>query len=101
MAPLIEDDGFITVHPPIEGTYYYGGKLYNVDIDSRDRRHGGAFDRGMADSYYRRGRFPHLYTGATCTSELIDEPQISEDEIDAYNAGFSYNENVEQEYKDW
>ena len=38
MTPIIEDDGFVTVHPPIEGTYYYGGQLYNVDINSRDLR---------------------------------------------------------------
>ena len=101
MAPLIEDDGFITVYPQIEGTYYYDGQLYNVDINSRDRRHGGPFDRGMADSYYRRGRFPHFYSGATCMSELFDEEQMSEAELSAYHAGFSYNENVEQEYKDW
>jgi len=101
MTPIIEDDGFVTVHPPIEGTYYYGGQLYNVDINSRDRRHGGPFDRGMADSYYRRGRFPHFYVGATGTSELLEEEQMSEAELNAYHAGFSYNENVEQDYKEW
>ena len=100
MSPVIEDDGFVTVHPLVEGTYYYGGQLYNVDINSRDRRHGGPFDRGMSDSYYQRGRFPHMYVGATGMSELLDEEQMSEAELNAYYAGFSYNENVEQDFKE-
>tara|TARA_Y100000033_G_scaffold39179_1_gene38629 strand:+ start:377 stop:706 length:330 start_codon:yes stop_codon:yes gene_type:complete len=101
MSPIIEDDGFITVHPPIEGTYYYGGKLYDTNIGSRDMRHGGPFDRGMADSYYRSGRDPHFYVGNTGTSDRVDEAQMSEEEIDAYHAGFSYNQNVEQDFKEW
>ena len=27
-----------------------------------DKRHGGPYDRGGADSYYRRGCRPHYYT---------------------------------------
>ena len=30
-----------------------------------DRRHGGPYDRGSADSYYNRPRRPHYYKGDT------------------------------------
>jgi hypothetical protein len=55
----------------------------------------------MADSYYRSGRDPHFYVGNTGTSDRVNEAQMSEEEIDAYNAGYSYNQNVEQDFKEW
>lgn len=63
-----------------------------------DSRHGGAFDRGAADSYYGRMRIPHYYKGGTATSELVEE--LTVDEVEAYNAGYDYNEQFGDK-KDW
>lgn len=61
----------------------YNGKQY-------DSRHGGCFDRGSADSYYGRVRNPHYYIGATGTSERVED--LTTEELEAYNAGYDYNE---------
>lgn len=53
-----------------------------------DERHGGPYDRGGADYYYRRGYKPHYYVGGTMTSQHVPQSQMTEDEIDAYRAGF-------------
>jgi hypothetical protein len=57
-----------------------------------DKRHGGPFDRGGADSYYRRGENPHYYKGGTSTSERVEEKDMTKEEIDAYLAGYNENE---------
>jgi hypothetical protein len=62
-------------------------------------RHGSAFDRGAADSYYSRGPDPHYYVGATYMSERIScEP--STPEYQDYMAGYDYNEQF-GDRKDW
>jgi hypothetical protein len=63
-----------------------------------DERHGGPYDRGSADSYYRRGRNPHYYVGGTGTSEKIVDLTISD--LDAYNAGYNDNEES-RNFKDY
>jgi hypothetical protein len=56
-----------------------------------DDRHGGAFDRGAADSYYRRGINPHYYAGPTAhTPEILLTP--SDPLYLDYMAGWNYNE---------
>jgi hypothetical protein len=69
-----------TMNDPIE----FNGKIY-------DQRHGGAFDRGAADSYYGRARRPHYFTGATYSSQeiLLEEGAPAYDE---YMAGYDFNE---------
>jgi hypothetical protein len=57
-----------------------------------DTRHGGAFDRGSADSWYSRGRNPHMYVGGTSTSPLVEQADMKATEIAAYNAGYDWNE---------
>ena len=57
-----------------------------------DQRHGGPFDRGSADSYYGRPRIPHLYAGATGTSPRIEQACMTNEEIQAYLAGYQWNE---------
>lgn len=59
-----------------------------------DQRHGGAWDRGSADSYYRRAPRPHYFVGGTYMSEEITEDQMTEAEIAAYWAGYEYNEKM-------
>jgi len=65
-----------------------------------DQRHGGAFDRGSADSYYGRGRSPHMYEGGTGTSPRIEQSEMTASEIQAYLAGYQYNEQFGDK-KDW
>lgn len=65
-----------------------------------DRRHGGPYDRGSADSYYRRDRKPHYYQGNTGTSPLIEEKDMTPQQIAEYNQGFDDNE-ADRNYKDW
>ena len=57
-----------------------------------DQRHGGPFDRGSADSYYGRGRSPHYYEGGTGTSNRVDQLEMTAQEIQAYLAGYQWNE---------
>lgn len=65
-----------------------------------DKRHGGPYDRGSADSYYRRGFKPHFYTGATYQSDRVELADMTPVEIVAYTKG--YNENEEAgNFKDW
>jgi len=69
----------------------YKGKVY-------DERHGGAFDRGSADSYYDRPRSPHYYVGGTGNSDRIED--LTPEELEAYHAGYDYNEQYGDK-KDW
>ena len=64
-------------------------------VESRknyDQRHGGAFDRGSADSYYGRVRDPHFYVEGTSTSPRIAESEMTPAEVQAYLAGYQWNE---------
>ncbi len=70
------------------------------DRDKFDTRHGGPFDRGSADSYYRRGRQPHYYTGGTGMSDRIEQADMTEQQIADYQAGFDWNEQF-GDTKDW
>ncbi len=66
-----------------------------LTLESReqyDQRHGGCFDRGSADSYYGRGRRPHFFTDATYQSMEITEQFMTKAQIEAYHAGYDYNE---------
>lgn len=65
-----------------------------------DKRHGGAYDRGSADAYYRRPYRPHMFVGATYQSEEITEDHMSKEDVAAYAAG--YDEQMDSgEFKDW
>lgn len=57
-----------------------------------DKRHGGPWDRGSADSYYGRTFSPHYFVGDTHQSERISLVGMTAEEITAYTAGFNYNE---------
>ena len=57
-----------------------------------DTRHGGAWDRGTADSYYSRACIPHMYTGKTGASPRIEMSNMTAEDITAYSAGYSWNE---------
>jgi len=55
------------------------------------QRHGGPYDRGGADSYYRRNFDPHYFVGATYSTPRRDCEPGSYD-WEAYAAGYSDNE---------
>ena len=61
----------------------WNGKTY-------DSEHGSFFDRGAADSYYGRGREPHRGgVGGTSGPRIA---AVTAEEVEAYNAGYDYNE---------
>lgn len=60
---------------------YHKGKKY-------DARHGGPFDRGSADAYYGRPEDPHYYVGGTGMSQRVDYFDMTDEDIEAYNAGY-------------
>ena len=61
-----------------------------------DERHGGPYDRGSADAYYRRDFDPHYYEGATRQSPRI-EIEEGTPEYAAYREGYLQQE----DFKDW
>jgi hypothetical protein len=69
----------------------------HIEIDAR---HGGPYDRGRADSYYRRGYNPHYYQGATGSSPRVTLKDMTADEIVAYTAGYNDNED-DGDHKEW
>ena len=63
-------------------------------------RHGGALDRGEADSWYERPVDPHYYAGATGASEKIMITDTESEAYDAYMAGYIWNDELHA-HKDW
>ena len=74
---ILEEDQFCRIE--------FEGKEY-------DSRHGGAFDRGSADSWYSRGINPHMFLGGSYDSVEIGARDMTEEQVDAYLAGYRYNE---------
>ena len=64
-----------------------------------DERHGGPYDRGGADSYYRRSFRPHYFDGNTYSTD-IRYPEKDSPEWKAYEAGYKDNDKA-QNFKDW
>lgn len=58
-------------------------------------RHGSLYDRGSADSYYRRAKDPHWYPEGTYNGTRITD--LTEEEVKEYMLG--YDENTE--FKNW
>ena len=56
------------------------------------QRHGGPYDRGSCDSYYRRGFNPHYYVNDSYNSTRLDLVDMSANEIAAYTAGYCDSE---------
>jgi hypothetical protein len=60
--------------------------------------HGSLYDRGSADSWYRRGRNPHWYPEGTYNGDKVTD--LTEAEIAEYNAGYDENE-ANGDHKEW
>lgn len=71
-----------------------------MDTENIDKRHGGPYDRGSADSYYRRRRKPHYFKGGSYQSDEIPERLMSKQQIAEYNLGFDENEAFGN-FKEW
>ena len=69
-------------------------------LTKHDKRHGGPYDRGGADSYYGRGHKPHYFVGNTHQGTQIPEDKMTDDEIRDDTAGYNDNE-AAGEFKDW
>ena len=54
-----------------------------------NKRHGGPYDRGSADAYYRRKFSPHYYKGATYSSILVLDGDMTTEELMEYEAGWN------------
>jgi hypothetical protein len=53
-------------------------------------RHGSLYDRGSADSYYGRERYPHWYPNGTYNGDCV--LGVTEEEIAEYMEGYDWNE---------
>ena len=65
-----------------------------------DDRHGGPYDRGRADSYYRRPFDPHYFLGNTYSTPMVPKEKMTSEEVAAYTAGYNDNE-AAGDFKDW
>ena len=74
--------------------------MITVNGNTYNARHGGPFDRGIADSYYHRPFNPHYFTGESFNSTMIELVDMSAKEIVDYTAGYNYNEE-HGDKKDW
>lgn len=54
--------------------------------------HGSPWDRGAADSYYRRPRDPHKGGVGGDTGARVALEELSEQEIYEYHAGYDWND---------
>jgi len=63
-----------------------------------DRSYGSPYDRGRADSWYRRGRNPHYYPNGTHRPPRIME--LTTEQIAEYRAGYASGE-ADGDHKEW
>jgi len=67
-------------------------------IDPKYTRHGGAYDRGSADSWYSRGRNPHYFKEGSYQSDKVTD--LTPEELAAYYQGYDDNEDSGG-HKEW
>jgi hypothetical protein len=65
-----------------------------------DESHGSPYDRGNADSYYRRMPDPHFWAHGSYHGTRTEECNMTLYQIEAYNAGYQTNED-DGNYKDY
>ena len=63
---------------------------YTVHGKTYEQKHGNAFDRGSADSYYGRPRHPHKGGVGGGSGPRVEE--LTDAELEAYHAGYDWNE---------
>ena len=65
-------------------------KLYEHNGKEYQQYHGSPFDRGSADNYYQRPRNPHK--GGVGGNSGAHTTALTLDELEAYHAGYDWNE---------
>ena len=65
-----------------------------------DKAHGMPYDRGSADSYYRREFDPHYWPEGTNHGIRVEMRDMTPAEITAYTKGYNDNE-AEGNFKEW
>ena len=66
-----------------------------------DQSHGSPFDVGCCDSYYYRPESPNYWKGGSkIRGTHIFEADMTAEQIEAYHAGYAYNEWLGDK-KDW
>lgn len=65
-----------------------------------DKRHGSPNDRGAADAYYRRPYQPHYFEGATYSTPIIEQKDMTADEVADYKQGFD-EQHASGDFKDY
>jgi hypothetical protein len=65
-----------------------------------NKAHGSPFDRGSADSYYRRSPRPHWYPNGTGKGVRIEHWDMIPEQIAEYRAGWEENEK-DDIHKEW
>ena len=65
-----------------------------------DTTHGGPYDRGGADSYYRRDFDPHYWPQGTQKGARVEMKDMTPLEITAYTKGYNDNE-ADGNFKEW
>jgi hypothetical protein len=69
-------------------------------MSTQNIRHGGSYDRGGADAYYGRRYNPHYFKQDTLNSALVEEKDMTADEIASYKQG--YDDTIAAgDFKDW
>lgn len=59
-------------------------------------RHGGAYDRGSADSWYGRDFQPHYFKGDTYKSDKV--VYLTSEELEAYTQGYNETAFAQKEF---
>lgn len=65
-----------------------------------DRNHGSPYDRGSADSWYRRARRPHFFEAGSYTSAEFVEGEMTVEQINEYHRGYNDQE-ATGDHKEW
>ena len=63
-------------------------------MSEKKERHGGPYDRGSADSYYRREFNPHYYPLGSYRGERICEDKMTKEQIMEYAEGYDDNDDA-------
>ena len=61
-------------------------------MSNYDQRHGGPYDRGLADKWYGREYDPHYFVGDTYDTVKVEWKDMSADDVAAYTIGYNEGE---------